>query len=99
MRIPIHPGEHLADDLEAMEMTAAELAERLQVPNNTVADLLEGRSALDADMALRLGKFLGTSPGFWLNLQKTYELDLARERMGDTLDRITARADAPIAAE
>jgi addiction module HigA family antidote len=67
---PIHPGEHLAAELDALEMSAAELARHLSVPTNRVTQILNGQRAVTGDTALRLGHFLGTSPEFWLNLQK-----------------------------
>ena len=68
-RTPIHPGEVLADDLEALDMSAAELSRRLNVPTNRVTEILNGQRAITADTALRLAHFFGTSAQFWLNLQ------------------------------
>ena len=78
----IHPGEHLAEELRALGMSAAELARQMQVPTNRVTEILNGQRALTGDTALRLGHFFGTSPAFWLNLQGLYELRLAEERVG-----------------
>src|SRR5574337_2203813 len=71
-RIPIHPGEHLAEELATLNMSAAELARHLQVPTNRVTEILNGQRAITGDTALRLGHFFGTSPEFWLNLQSLY---------------------------
>ena len=64
-RDPIHPGETLREDLDAIGMSAAELARRIEVPVNCVTEILNGRSAVTADTALRLGRFFGTSGEFW----------------------------------
>ena len=76
-RLALHPGEQLAEELKALDMSAAELARRLKVPTNRVTGILNGQRAITGDTALRLGHFFGTSPEFWLNLQSLYELRLA----------------------
>ena len=81
-RIPIHPGDHLAEELRALEMSAAELARQLRVPTNQVTGILNGQRAITGDTALRLGHFFGTSPQFWLNLQTLYDLRVAEQRAG-----------------
>ena len=73
----VHPSEHLRDDLEALEMSAAELARRLKVPTNRVTEILNGRRAITADTALRLGRFFGTGPELWLKHQQRYDLKKA----------------------
>lgn len=78
-RSAIHPGQHLAEQLEALEMSAAELARQIKVPTNRVTQILNGERAITGDTALRLGHFLGTSAEFWLNLQKIYELRTAEQ--------------------
>jgi addiction module HigA family antidote len=72
-RTAIHPGEHLAEELSEMAMPAAELARQIDVPVNRITGIINGQRAITADMALRLGHWFGTSPEFWLNLQKLYE--------------------------
>ncbi len=84
-RPPIHPGEQLAEELKALDMSAAELARQLKVPTNRVTGILNGRRAITGDTALRFGHFFGTSPEFWLNLQSLYELRLAEQRAGKTI--------------
>jgi addiction module HigA family antidote len=81
-RTPIHPGEHLAEQLKALEMSAAELARRLAVPTNRVTSIIKGQRSVTGDTALRLGHFFGNSPQFWLNLQSLYELRVAGKRAG-----------------
>ena len=81
----IHPGEHLAEELEALNISAAELARQLQVPTNRITGILNGQRAITGDTALRLGHFFGTSPQFWLNLQSLYELHLAERKAGKAI--------------
>jgi addiction module HigA family antidote len=81
----IHPGEHLAEELEALEMSAAELARKLRVPTNRVTQILNGTRSITGDTALRLAHFFGTSAQFWLNLQSLYDLRLAEERAGRSI--------------
>jgi addiction module HigA family antidote len=83
--IPIHPGEVLAEDLEALEMSAAELARQLKVPTNRITEILNGQRSITGDTALRLAHFFGTSAQFWLNLQSLYELRLAEQKAGKTI--------------
>jgi addiction module HigA family antidote len=84
-RLAIHPGEHLAEELKALDMSAAELARQLRVPTNRVTGILNGQRAVTGDTALRLGHFFGTSPEFWLNLQSLYELRLAEQQAGKAI--------------
>ena len=87
MREPIHPGETLKEDLDALGMSASELARRIEVPTNRITEILNGRRSVTGDTALRLGRFFGTSGEFWLNLQKLYELRLAHQKNGATIVR------------
>src|SRR5258706_16240577 len=81
----IHPGEHLFEELEALEMSAAELARRLKVPTNRITEILNGQRSITGDTALRLAHFFGTSAQFWLNLQSLYELRLAEQKAGKAI--------------
>jgi addiction module HigA family antidote len=90
-RDPIHPGRFLADELEALDMTPAQLARTLHVPPNRIYQILSGRRAISADTALRLSQWLGTSAELWLNLQKLYELRLAEQQSGEEIKRTVAR--------
>ena len=92
-RTAIHPGEHLAEQLEELGMSAAELARRLKVPTNRVTQVLNGQRAITGDTALRLGHFFGTSGEFWLNLQKLYELRLAERESGKAVKALPTLAD------
>lgn len=84
-RSAIHPGEHLAEQLEELGMSAAELARQLKVPTNRITEILKGQRAVTGDTALRLGHFFGTNPEFWMNLQKLYELRLAEQKSGEMI--------------
>jgi len=84
-RSAIHPGEHLAEQLHELGMSAAELARSLKVPTNRITGILHGKRAVTGDTALRLGHFFGTSAEFWLNLQKLYELRLAENSFGEMI--------------
>ena len=96
--IAIHPGEHLAEELQALDMSAAELARKLDVPTNRVTQILNGKRAITGDTALRLAHFFGTSPRFWLNLQTLYDLRLAQHKAGrsiKSLPRLKRREPVP----
>jgi antitoxin HigA-1 len=84
----IHPGEHLAEELKELRMSAAELARRLSVPTNRVTEILNGRRAITGDTALRLAHFFGTTAGFWLNLQNLYDLRIAQKKVGNSIRRL-----------
>jgi addiction module HigA family antidote len=84
-RLPIHPGEHLAEELAALRMSAAELARHLKVPTNRITEILNGERAITGDTALRLAHFFGTSAQFWLNLQSLYELRVAEQKAGKSI--------------
>ena len=81
----IHPGEHLAEELQALDMSAAELARKINVPTNRVTQILNGTRAIAGDTALRLAHFFGTSAQFWLNLQSLYDLRLAQQKAGKSI--------------
>ena len=87
-RTAIHPGEHLAEQLKELGMSAAELGRQLDVPTNRITGILNGQRAITGDSALRLAHFFGTSAEFWLNLQKLYELRLAETKAGATIRRL-----------
>ena len=81
----IHPGEHLAEELKELGMSATELARNLKVPTNRITGILNGQRAITGDTALRLAHFFGTSPEFWLNLQSLYELRVAQRKVGKSI--------------
>ena len=84
---PVHPGEILRQELEAMGLSAKAFAEALDVPANRVTAILSAQRGVTADTALRLARYLGTSPEFWLNLQKSYELRVAEIEKGKEITR------------
>lgn len=86
-RPAIHPGEILADELAELDMSAAQLARVLHVPTNRITQILAGKRGITADTALRLGRWFGTGPELWLNLQKSYELRLAEQESGEEIER------------
>src|SRR6266481_1670280 len=81
----IHPGKHVAEELEALEMSAAELARQLRVPTNRVTAIINGQRGITGDTALRLAHFFGTSAEFWLNLQSLYDLRMAERKAGKSI--------------
>lgn len=91
---PIHPGEILREEfLEPLGISAYALARAISVPRNRVTGILHGERAITADTALRLARFFGTSPDFWLGLQMDHDLETARAALGARLDHeVTPRA-------
>jgi addiction module HigA family antidote len=86
----IHPGEHLAEELEALDMSAAELARKIDVPTNRVTQILNGTRGITGDTALRLAHLFGTSAQFWLNLQCLYDLRVAQVKIGKSIKALPA---------
>ena len=80
--IPVHPGRILRRELAARGLSANRLALELKVPSGRITDILNGKRGISPETALRLGRFLGASARFWLNLQSAYELALAERTIG-----------------
>jgi len=93
-RSAIHPGEHLAEQLDELGMSASELGRRLGVPTNRITAILNGQRAITGDTALRLGHFFGMSPQFWLNLQAIHDLRAAEAKMGKQIRSMPTMASA-----
>ncbi|MBL3591181.1 MAG: HigA family addiction module antidote protein [gamma proteobacterium endosymbiont of Lamellibrachia anaximandri] len=92
---PVHPGEVLRDEIDALDMSAKALAQQLDVPPNRITAILHGQRGVTADTALRLSRYLGTTPEFWLNLQKTFELRIAEMEAGESIIKhIKPRSEA-----
>lgn len=83
-----HPGEILMEEfLKPLDMSMNQLALAIRVPNNRIGEIVEGTRAISADTALRLGRFFATGAEFWVNLQAHYDLEKARERVGEQIRR------------
>jgi antitoxin HigA-1 len=78
---PIHPGELLRDELKEIGVSLNELARALRVPMNRISAIVNGKRAITVDTAMRLARYFGTSPKYWLNLQVAYDLELADEEI------------------
>jgi addiction module HigA family antidote len=92
---PVHPGEVLKEEfMEPLGLSANRLARGLRIPPNRISAIVNGERGVTADTALRLAKALGTTPDFWLSLQKQYDLDIARDAATDLgrIEPIRARA-------
>jgi addiction module HigA family antidote len=94
MATPIHPGEVLADELNEIGVTAAELARQIDVPANRISQIINGKRGITGDTALRLGHWFGMSPRFWTNLQSAYDLELAETAVGEEVARLPRRSAA-----
>jgi antitoxin HigA-1 len=84
---PIHPGELLYDELEEIGTSLNELARALRVPMNRISAVVNGKRSITADTAMRLARYFGTSPQYWLNLQSAYDLEVAAIKIGSKIDR------------
>ena len=92
LKIAVHPGEILGDELIELGMTPTELARQLDVPPNRIGQIIAGKRSITGDTALRLGHWFGTSPQFWMNLQSQFDLAVADKRNGDAIRALpTAR--------
>ena len=90
-RTPIHPGEILKDELAELDISGAALSRQILVPENRINQILAQKRSISADTALRLGRWFGTTPDFWANLQKSYELRKAEQEIGSEIQKITPR--------
>lgn len=93
---PIHPGEILKDELQALDISASALARAIHVPPNRISQILSGKRNISADTALRLGRLFGTGPQFWLNLQIAYELDVTKVMNDPDLDSIVPLSEMAV---
>ncbi len=85
---PIHPGEQLREEfMKPFELTAYRLAHDIGVPVTRIQAIIAERRGITGDTALRLGRYFNTTPEFWLNMQRDYELEFAKDAIGDRLDR------------
>ncbi|SET43727.1 addiction module antidote protein, HigA family [Nitrosomonas marina] len=86
---PIHPGEHLAEFLEEYGITQYRLAKEIHVPARRINEIVKCIRSITADTAIRLGRYFGNSPQFWLNLQSNYDIDIASKTITDTINPIS----------
>ncbi|MDE0032544.1 MAG: HigA family addiction module antitoxin [Deltaproteobacteria bacterium] len=85
---PVHPGEILRDEyLEPLGLSVYRLARELKIARPRLNDIVLGRRAVTIDTALRLGRYFGTTPEFWLNLQTRYDLDVAERTLRLKVER------------
>ncbi len=89
---PIHPGEHLREFLEELELSQATFARAIGVSPMRISHVVRGERPVTADLALRFGRAFGQTPQFWLGLQGTYDLKLAARELEATLKKITRLA-------
>jgi len=83
----IHPGEILRDELIELGISASSFAAKLHVPANRITTILNGQRGISAETALRLAKFFGTKPEFWLTLQSTYDLKITQKKLGKKIEQ------------
>lgn len=84
---PVHPGVTLLEDfLKPMAISQYRIAKSIHVPARRISEIVQGKRAISADTALRLGRFFGMEPQFWMNLQAHYELEVAKDALADRLD-------------
>jgi len=93
VRQAIHPGEFLRDELKELGISANQLAQQLNVPQNRISQIIAGKRSITGDTALRLGHWFKTAPEFWLNLQVAYELRLAEQAAGDEIEALPIKPD------
>ncbi len=89
---PIHPGAILKDEIDALDLSLSAFAAALRVGKARIAEIVAAKRALSADTALRLSRYLGTRPDFWLRLQADYDLKIAQATGGAAIEKITPRA-------
>ena len=95
---PIHPGEVLMEDfIEGFGITQHKLAVAIGVPPRRINEIVHGKRGITADTAMRLSRYFGTTPVFWMTLQMRYELDRAADALGDTLSGIVPLTTVEVA--
>jgi antitoxin HigA-1 len=94
-RTPTHPGEILAEELEALSVSPTELSRQIRVPANRISQIINGKRAITGDTAVRLAHWFGTSPQFWMNLQALYEVRVAQLQAGAEIRTLPTRLGVP----
>ncbi len=92
--VAIRPGYHIAEELRERGVSQADLARSLHAPVSRVSEVIRGRRSVNADFALRLGRWMGPGPDIWHNLQKTYDVRIAERVHGDEIARVAIWTDA-----
>jgi addiction module HigA family antidote len=77
---PVHPGEILQEALEDLSISMSRLAQEIHVPPNRISSIIAGQRSITGETALRLARYFGTTPGYWINLQARYDLESARDK-------------------
>ena len=95
---PIHPGEVLRDELEVLGLSANAFAKVLDVPTNRITGIIKEQRAVSADTALRLARFFGMTPEFWMSLQASYDVKRARESVGRQIEKTVKPGKLRLAA-
>ncbi len=91
---PVHPGEILAEDLRDAGLSMNQLARAIHVPMNRISAIVNGQRGITGDTAVRLARYWGTSPQYWMNLQSHYELEVAQDALADSISKINPRTAA-----
>lgn len=91
---PVHPGRILAEDLSDAGVSMNQLAKAIQVPMNRISAIVNGQRGITGDTAVRLARYWGTTPEYWMNLQSAYELELAHDSIGNSISHIKPRSAA-----
>lgn len=86
---PIHPGEHLAEFIDEYGITQYRLAKEIHVPARRINEIVKCIRGITADTAIRLGRYFGNSPQFWINLQSNYDIEVASQKITDTINPIS----------
>ena len=84
---PIHPGELLRDELQEIGVSLNELARALRVPMNRISAIVNGNRSITVDTAMRLARYFGTSPQYWLNLQSAYDVEVAEREIRPQIEK------------
>lgn len=90
----VHPGQVLKDELKERNVTPTALARQINVPPNRIGQIIAGKRSITGDTALRLGRWFGTNPQFWLNLQAHYDLVMADRKAGEAIRQLPTAAQA-----
>lgn len=84
---PVHPGAYLKEQLEELGLSQYRLAKEISVPAMRINYVINGKRPINAELALRLGRYFGQSPRYWLNLQSRYDMDVAEDALSDLVKR------------